>query len=77
MGADITVSGKVAIVNGVDKLHGSSVCATDLRAGAALVIAGLAAEGTTNVGGLQYIDRGYESIENDLISVGANIKRID
>ena len=77
MGADITVSGKVAIVNGVNKLHGSSVCATDLRAGAALVIAGLAAEGTTYVGGLQYIDRGYESIENDLVSVGANIKRID
>ena len=77
MGADITVSGRVAIVNGVNKLHGSSVFATDLRAGAALVIAGLAADGDTYIRGLQYIDRGYESIENDFVSVGANIKRID
>lgn len=77
MGADITVSGKVAIVNGVDKLHGSTVCATDLRAGAALVIAGLCADGITEVGGLQFLDRGYESIEKDLALVGAKIKRID
>lgn len=77
MGADITVSGKVAVVNGVEKLHGSTVCATDLRAGAALVIAGLAADGVTKIGGLQYLDRGYESISEDLESVGAKIKRID
>lgn len=77
MGADITVSGRVAIVNGVEKLHSSNVYATDLRAGAALVIAGLCADGKTEVGGLQFLDRGYESIENDLSLIGANIKRID
>lgn len=77
MGADITVSGKVAIVSGVEKLHSSTVRATDLRAGAALVIAGLTADGVTEVGGLQFLDRGYESIEKDLSTVGAKIKRID
>ena len=77
MGADITVSGKVAMVRGVEGLHGANVYSTDLRAGAGLVIAGLAADGVTQIGGLEYIDRGYESIEKDLLSVGAEIKRID
>ncbi len=77
MGADITVSGKIAIVNGVKKLHSARVKATDLRAGAALVIAALSAEGISQISGLEYIDRGYESIEEDLADVGANIKRID
>lgn len=76
MGADIKVEGKVAIVEGVDTLYGTSVLATDLRGGAALVLAGLCAEGITTVTNIRHIDRGYEEIEKILTSVGAKITRI-
>lgn len=75
MGADIKAEGKVAVIEGVPRLSGAATVATDLRAGAALVIAGLAAEGTTTVTNIHYIDRGYESIETALRSVGAKIRR--
>lgn len=77
MGAQITVQGKSAIIEGVDKLYGASVFSSDLRAGAALIIAGLAAQGTTEVYNIHYIDRGYENIENKFSSLGAKIKRIE
>lgn len=75
MGAQITVDGKVAVVEGVDHLKGAPVRALDLRAGAAVVIAGLAAKGTTQVEDVQYIERGYESIVEKLIGLGADIYR--
>ena len=77
MGAHITVQGKSAIFEGVDNLYGASVFSSDLRAGAALIIAGLAAHGTTEVYNIHYIDRGYENIENKFTALGANIKRVD
>jgi UDP-N-acetylglucosamine 1-carboxyvinyltransferase len=77
MGADIMVDGRVAVIRGVEKLTGANVNAMDLRGGAALVIAGLAAEGVTIVEGVQHIDRGYENIEDKLASLGADIKRVD
>lgn len=77
MGANITVEGRTAVVRGVDSLAGANVEATDLRAGAALIISALAAEGTTEIGHIHYIDRGYELIEEKLSKVGCNIKRID
>ena len=76
LGASVQVSGKMAVVQGVEKLTGSPVMATDLRAGAAMVIAGLAAEGCTEVEGLNHIDRGYENFEQKLVSLGADIKRV-
>lgn len=76
MGADITVEGNTAIVKGVPKLFGADVKAKDLRAGAALVLAGLAAHGVTGVLHLDYIDRGYEKIEVKLQKLGAKIKRV-
>lgn len=76
LGANIKVEGRVAVVEGVPRLSGAPVEAPDLRGGAALVIAGLAAEGVTQVSGLKHIDRGYESIESSLAAVGASIKRI-
>ena len=75
MGAQITVDGKIAIVEGIDHLKGAPVRALDLRAGAAVVIAGLAAQGTTQVEDIQYIERGYESIVDKLIGLGADIYR--
>jgi UDP-N-acetylglucosamine 1-carboxyvinyltransferase len=66
----------VAIIDGVDKLTGAPVTATDLRAGAALIVAGLMAEGVTEINNVKYIDRGYENIDKKLISLGADIKRI-
>ncbi|MGN1114420.1 MAG: UDP-N-acetylglucosamine 1-carboxyvinyltransferase [Oscillospiraceae bacterium] len=75
MGADIKVEGKVAVIEGVKKLYGANVVATDLRGGAALVIAALAAEGETIISNVKYIDRGYEEIENQLSSVGGRIQR--
>ncbi len=75
MGAQITVDGKIAIVEGVDHLKGAPVRALDLRAGAAMVIAGLAAEGTTQVEDIQYIERGYERIVQKLVGLGADIYR--
>ena len=75
MGAQITVDGKVAIVEGVDHLKGAPVRALDLRAGAAMVIAGLVAEGTTQVEDVKYIERGYENIVEKLVQLGADIYR--
>lgn len=75
MGAQIKVEGKVAIVEGVPGLFGTVVEATDLRGGAALVVAGLAAEGVTEVHGMKHIDRGYEDIASNLQSLGAKIRR--
>lgn len=76
MGADITLEGRSAIVKGVDKIMGAKVKANDLRAGAALVISALSAEGITEIGDIHYIDRGYECIEEKLKGLGANIKRV-
>lgn len=76
MGANIKVEGKMAVIDGIERLTGASVCASDLRAGAALVIAGLMADGFTEISEVKYIDRGYESVERKLNSIGANIKRI-
>jgi UDP-N-acetylglucosamine 1-carboxyvinyltransferase len=76
MGADITVSGRAAIVRGGPKLTGAAVMATDLRASASLVLAGLVASGKTEVLRVYHLDRGYESIEKKLRAVGAKIKRI-
>ncbi len=75
MGADITVRGDVAVVRGVEKLYGAEVCASDLRGGSALVLAGLRAEGTTVVGGVKHIDRGYEKLDEILSLLGAEIQR--
>jgi len=77
MGAAIQVDGKVAVVDGVEKLHGCTVCAPDLRAGAALVIAGLAAEGETTLEGVHYIERGYERLIEKLSALGADIRRVE
>jgi UDP-N-acetylglucosamine 1-carboxyvinyltransferase len=76
MGANIQVRGNVAVIQGVEKLSGAKVMATDLRASAALVVAGLAAEGMTTVEGLHHLDRGYESIATKLRSLGAKIERV-
>ena len=75
MGAQAQVDGKVAVIQGVDQLTAAPVKAVDLRAGAALVIAGLSAEGTTRVTELTHIDRGYDAIERDLAALGAQIRR--
>ncbi len=77
MGADITLEGRSAIIKGVDKLIGAKVKATDLRAGAALIISGLCAEGLTEIGNIHYIDRGYDHIEEKLKKIGASITRIE
>ena len=76
MGAHIQVDGKVAVIEGVEKLTGAPVRASDLRAGAALVIAGLAAEGTTEIEEIGYIERGYEDIVEKLRKLGAAISRV-
>lgn len=76
MGAQITASGKQAIFEGVDELFGAPVMATDLRAGAALIIAGCAANGKTEIYNLNHIDRGYENIEEKFRKLGAHIKRV-
>ena len=75
MGADIRVKGNVAVVRGVPLLSGAPVVATDLRASAALVLAGLAAKGKTTIQGLHHLDRGYEKLETKLLSVGARLQR--
>ena len=74
MGANITNQGKSAIFEGVKELYGAPVEATDLRAGAAMVIAGLIADGTTTISNIDHILRGYEEIVEKLISVGAKIE---
>lgn len=76
MGAKITAQGKSAFFEGVEKLYGAPVYSTDLRAGAALIIAGVAAEGITEIYNLEHIDRGYEDIEGRFRAIGANIKRV-
>ena len=77
MGANITVKDRMAIVEGVPKLYGAEVFAEDLRGGASLVLAGLVADGYTEVNNVKHIDRGYYKIENDLASLGAKIERIE
>ena len=77
MGANIQVTGKVASIHGVEKLHGATVRAKDLRAGAALCIAGMAAEGTTYVENIHYVERGYENFVEKLTAMGADIRRIE
>ena len=77
MGAKIRIDGKTATVSGVEKLYGATVCAHDLRAGAALVIAGLAAEGTTCVEHIHFIERGYEHLIRKLTELGADICKIE
>ena len=76
MGAKINIDGPTAVVTGVESLSGATVMATDLRASASLVIAGLAAEGTTTVERIYHLDRGYEHMENKLRQLGADIARI-
>ncbi len=76
MGANIRVEGKLAIIDGVDRLMGAHVRATDLRAGAAMIIAGLMAEGTTEITDIYHIDRGYENFEEKFVQIGGNIQRI-
>jgi len=76
MGADIDVRGRSAVVRGVDQLHGAPVMATDLRASMSLIIAGLAAEGETQVNRVYHLDRGYERLEEKLQAVGADIERV-
>lgn len=77
LGANIRVEGKLAIIEGVDKLIGANVKANDLRAGAAMIIAGLMAEGTTEIRDIYHIDRGYENFENKFIALGGDIRRIE
>lgn len=77
LGAKVTVEGRVAMVTGVKKLTGAYVRATDLRGGAALIVAGLSAEGESVIDEVDHIDRGYDSIENTLRSIGADIRRVD
>jgi UDP-N-acetylglucosamine 1-carboxyvinyltransferase len=76
MGADIVIQGNSAIVRGISKLRGAPVMATDLRASASLILAGLVAEGKTELSRVYHIDRGYQKIERKLSALGANIKRI-
>jgi UDP-N-acetylglucosamine 1-carboxyvinyltransferase len=76
MNADIKVEGRTAIVTGGARLTGAKVCATDLRAGAALILAALAAEGETEITGVQHIDRGYVNIAENLRALGADIRRV-
>jgi UDP-N-acetylglucosamine 1-carboxyvinyltransferase len=76
MGADININGRVAVIDGVEKLSGAPVEASDLRAGASLVIAALMAEGESIIGGVEFIDRGYEDLEGKLRALGADITRI-
>jgi UDP-N-acetylglucosamine 1-carboxyvinyltransferase len=76
LGADIEISGNTAVVHGVRRLQGANVMATDLRASASLVIAGLVAEGETRIDRIYHLDRGYECIEEKLAQLGARIRRV-
>jgi UDP-N-acetylglucosamine 1-carboxyvinyltransferase len=75
LGADIKIDGNTAFVTGVERLQGATVMATDLRASASLVVAGLVAEGETHIERIYHLDRGYEHIEQKLGALGANIRR--
>lgn len=77
MGAKIRTEGRVAVIEGVKRLYGASVVSPDLRGGSALVLAGLTAHGTTEVGSLKHIDRGYENFENNLCMINADIIRME
>jgi UDP-N-acetylglucosamine 1-carboxyvinyltransferase len=76
MGANIDLQGSTAVIKGVPQLSGAPVMASDLRASAALVLAGLQADGTTEVNRVYHIDRGYESIDEKLNELGAHIERV-
>ena len=76
MGADIRVEGRVAVVYGVPRLHGAQVRSSDLRGGAALVVAALGAEGESRIEDLHHIDRGYQCLEGDLAALGARVRRV-
>jgi UDP-N-acetylglucosamine 1-carboxyvinyltransferase len=76
MGADIRTNGRTAIIKGVQKLSAAPVMATDLRASASLILAGLAAEGQTVISRIYHLDRGYDNIEQKLSALGADIKRV-
>jgi len=76
LGAEIETSGNTAIVRGVPRLQGATVMATDLRASASLVIAGLVAEGETTINRVYHLDRGFENLEAKLAACGAQIKRV-
>ena len=76
MGAQFQVDGKMAVITGVEKLSPAPVKAVDLRAGAAMIIAGLMTKGTTEVENIVYIDRGYENVAEKLQKLGADIKRV-
>jgi UDP-N-acetylglucosamine 1-carboxyvinyltransferase len=77
MGADIVTEAQHAVIRGVEKLSGCPVLAPDIRAGAALALAGLRAEGVTEVGEISHIDRGYEDFSGRLAGLGASIERVD
>ncbi|MDN6292328.1 MAG: UDP-N-acetylglucosamine 1-carboxyvinyltransferase, partial [Tetragenococcus halophilus] len=77
MGANASIEGNTMIINGSSQLHGAEVEASDLRAGACLVIAGLMAEGTTTIGGVEYILRGYDHIIEKLTKLGADIEMVE
>jgi len=76
LGADIAIQGNTAVVTGVERLQGAAVMATDLRASAGLVIAGLVAEGQTLIDRIYHLDRGYEALEQTLGALGAKVERI-
>ena len=76
MGADVEIEGRKATIHGIKHFQGAEVTATDLRAGAAMILAALAAEGETTIGGVRYIDRGYEHVEDKFNAMGAEIVRI-
>ena len=76
MGADVSVNGKIAVIEGVDTLKGAPVKATDLRAGAAMIVAGLSAQGTTYIEDTDHIERGYEDVVEKFSSLGADIRVI-
>jgi UDP-N-acetylglucosamine 1-carboxyvinyltransferase len=76
LGADIAIDGNTALAQGVESLSGAIVMATDLRASASLVIAGLAAQGETQVERIYHLDRGYDRMEQKLTQLGANIQRV-
>ena len=76
LGADIAIQGNTAVVRGVERLQGARVMATDLRASASLVIAGLAAQGETVIERIYHLDRGYEALEAKLAALGAHVERV-
>jgi UDP-N-acetylglucosamine 1-carboxyvinyltransferase len=75
MGADITISGRHAVIDGVERLQGAPVMATDLRASACLILAGLMAEGQTEIQRVYHLDRGYERLDEKLAALGADVRR--